>query len=132
MRSKYGDFRCCCEATFCGTTLYEALTAQGVDCAITAPDSMPRRGGDLIKTDRRDARTLAEYFAAGFLTECFILNSELRPVRSLMRGRATLIEDIHRSKMQAIHFIACLWTLLQCRKLLGAKVYGPDQYTAIL
>ena len=29
MRSKYGDFRCCYEASFCGTALYEALTALG-------------------------------------------------------------------------------------------------------
>jgi len=65
MRSKYGDFRCCYEASFCGIALYEALTALGVDCAIIAPGSIPRRNGDRIKTDRRDARKLAEYFAAG-------------------------------------------------------------------
>lgn len=105
MRSKYGDFRCCYEASFCGTALYEALTALGVDCVIIAPGSIPRRGGDRIKTDRRDARKLAEYFAAGLLTECFILDSELRSVRSLMRSREALMKNLHRSKMQAVHFL---------------------------
>ena len=105
MRSRYGDFRCCYEASFCGTALYEALTAVGVDCAIIAPGSIPRRGGDRIKTDRRDARKLAEYIAAGLLTECFILDSELRSVRSLMRSREALIKNLHRSKMRAIHFL---------------------------
>jgi transposase len=105
MRSKYEDFRCCYEASFCGTALHDTLTALGVDCAIIAPGSIPRRVGDRIKTDRRDARKLAEYFAAGLLTECFILDSELRSVRSLMRSRATLIKNLHRSKMQVIHFL---------------------------
>ena len=105
VRSKYGVFRCCYEASFCGTALYDALTALGVDCVIIAPGSIPRRSGDRIKTDRRDARKLAEYFAAGLLTECFVLDSELRSVRSLMRSREALIKNLHRSKMQAIHFL---------------------------
>ncbi len=105
MRSKYDDFRCCYEASFCGTALYEALTALGVDCAIIAPGSIPRRTGDRIKTDRRDARKLAEYFAAGLLSECFILDSELRSVRSLVRSREALMKNLHRSKMQVIHFL---------------------------
>ncbi|MYF40586.1 MAG: IS110 family transposase, partial [Rhodothermaceae bacterium] len=105
IRSKYGDFRCCYEASFCGTALYELLTALGVDCAIIAPGSIPRRSGDRIKTDQRDARKLAEYFAAGLLTECFVLDSELRSVRSLMRSREALMKNLHRSKMQAIHFL---------------------------
>jgi len=81
MRSKYSDFRCCYEASFCGTALYEALTALGVDCVIIAPGSIPWRNGDRIKTDRRDARKLAEYFAAGLLTEMFYsgFGIEVRP-----------------------------------------------------
>jgi len=105
MQSRYGDFRCCYEASFCSTALYEALTALGVDCAIIAPGSIPRRNGDRIKTDRRDARKLAEYFAAGLLEECFILDLELRSVRSLIRSREALIKNLHRSKMQVIHFL---------------------------
>ncbi len=66
MRSKYGDFRCCYEASFCGTALCDAFAALGVDCAIIAPGSIPRRGGDRIKTDRRDARKLAAYLRQVF------------------------------------------------------------------
>lgn len=104
-RSNFGDFRSCYEASFCGTALYEELTALGVDCAIIAPGSIPRRSGDRIKTDRRDARKLAEYFAAGLLTECFVLDSGMRSARSLMRSREALMKNLHRSKMQAIHFL---------------------------
>ncbi len=35
-RSKYGHFRCCYEASFSGTVLYDTLTEHGVDCAIIA------------------------------------------------------------------------------------------------
>ncbi|MDE2644231.1 MAG: hypothetical protein OXI05_00120 [Bacteroidota bacterium] len=63
--SRYGVFRCCYEASYSGTALYEALTALGVDCAIIASGSIPRCQGDRIKTHGRDARKLAEYFAAG-------------------------------------------------------------------
>ena len=60
IRLIYGDFRSCYEASFCGAALYEALAALGVDCAIIAPGSIPRRSGDRIKTDQRYARKLAE------------------------------------------------------------------------
>lgn len=76
LRSKYGHFRCCYEASFRGTALYDSLTQLGVDCAIIAPGSIVKRTGDRIKTDRRDARKLAQYFASGLLTECFVLDAE--------------------------------------------------------
>lgn len=103
--SKYGAFRCCYEASYSGTALYEALTALGVDCAIIAPGSIPRCHGDRIKTDRRDARKLAEYFAAGLLTECFVPDPELIAARGLVRSRTALMKNLHRSKMRVIHFL---------------------------
>ncbi len=105
LRSSYGEFRCCYEASFSGTAVYDALTALGVDCAIIAPGSIPRRHGDRIKTDRRDARKLAEYFAAGLLTECFAPDQELISARSLVRSRAAQMKNLHRSKMHVIHFL---------------------------
>ena len=105
LRSSYGDFRCCYEASFRGTAVYDALTALGVDCAIVAPGSIPRRHGDRIKTDRRDARKLAEYFAAGLLNECFAADQELISARALVRSRAAQMKNLHRSKMQVIHFL---------------------------
>lgn len=105
LRSTYGEFRCCYEASFSGTALYESLTQLGVDCAIIAPGSIPKRTGDRIKTDRRDARKLAEYFASGLLPECFVLDAELRAVRGVLRSREGLVTNLTRSKNQAIHFL---------------------------
>lgn len=101
MRPKNGDFCCCLEAPDISTALHEALTALGVNCAIIAPDPIPRRNGDRIQKDRYNARKLAEKFAAGFLTECFVLDLELRSVRS----REELMKNLHRYKMEAIDFL---------------------------
>ena len=105
LRAKYSDFRCCYEASFSGTALYDVLTALSVDCAIIAPGSIPRRHGDRIKTDRRDARKLAEYFAAGLLTECFVPDQELISARGLVRSRINQVKNLHRAKMHVIHFL---------------------------
>ncbi len=105
LRSEYGEFRCCYEASYSGTALYDSLTKLGVDCAIIAPGSIPRSMGDRIKTDRRDARKLAKYFASGLLTECFVLDAELRAVRGLLRSREGLVTNLTSSKNQVIHFL---------------------------
>src|SRR5687768_1765382 len=51
--------RCCYEAGPCGFELQRALTAAGIPCDVIAPALIPRRAGDRIKTDRRDAAQLA-------------------------------------------------------------------------
>ena len=56
---RFGGFRACCEASFCGCILHRDLSARGIDCAVIAPGSVPRRSGDRIKNDQLDARKLA-------------------------------------------------------------------------
>jgi len=54
-----GPVQCCDEAGPCGFELQRALTAAGIACDVIAPALIPRRAGDRIKTDRRDATQLA-------------------------------------------------------------------------
>src|SRR5262245_38158514 len=63
-----GGVRCCYEAGPCGFELERALTAAGIPCEVIAPALIPRRAGDRIKTDRRDAGQLAILYRAGALT----------------------------------------------------------------
>ncbi len=105
VHTQYGKFRSCYEASSCEYVLYNALEELGVDCAVIAPGSIPRRSGDRIKTDRRDARKLAEYFAAGLLTECFIPDREVESARNLVRSRAGMMTNLHRAKMRAIFLL---------------------------
>jgi len=60
--------RACYEAGVSGCDLYRQLTALGIACAVIAPALTPRRPGQRIKTDRRDAAVLARLFRAGELT----------------------------------------------------------------
>ena len=56
------------EAGPCGYTLYRHLTASGLTCRVIAPSRTPRKPGDRIKNDTRDAVTLARLLRAGELT----------------------------------------------------------------
>ena len=91
VRARFGEPRCCYEASSCGYVLYRSLQELGVDCEVIAPGSMPRRTSDRIKTDRRDATKLAEYFAAGLLTTCFVPDEQWESARNLVRSRADLL-----------------------------------------
>ena len=53
--SRRGPIACCYEAGPCGFELQRALSTRGVACALIAPARIPRRAGDRVKTDRRDA-----------------------------------------------------------------------------
>jgi transposase len=64
------EVRCCYEAGPCGYALQRQIEAAGpVICEVIAPALIPRKPGDRVKTDRRDARKLAEMLRAGLLTE---------------------------------------------------------------
>ena len=53
------------EAGPCGYWLYRYLTKKGYDCWVVAPSLMPKKAGDRVKTDRRDAVQLARLARSG-------------------------------------------------------------------
>jgi transposase len=60
--------RFCYEAGPCGYGIHRRLTARGHECVVVAPSLIPKRAGDRVKTDRRDAASLARLHRAGELT----------------------------------------------------------------
>lgn len=56
------------EAGPCGYQAHRDLTTQGQECVVIAPGLIPKRPGDKVKTDRRDAEKLAQLHRAGQLT----------------------------------------------------------------
>ncbi len=64
--------RVCYEAGPTGYTVYWQLTALGVHCEVIAPSLTPRRAGDRVKTDRKDAATIARCYRAGDLTAVWV------------------------------------------------------------
>jgi transposase len=67
-----GSVRCCYEAGPGGYALQRRMTTARLSCQVIAPALIPRKPGDRIKTNRRDARKLAELLRAGLLTEVHI------------------------------------------------------------
>src|SRR4029078_1050666 len=64
--------RACYEAGPCGFGLARRLKQLGVECEVVAPSLAPKRSGERVKTDRRDARKLARLLRAGELTAVYI------------------------------------------------------------
>ncbi len=105
IRARFGEPRCCYEASSCGFVLYRQLREFGVECDVIAPSSIPRRSGDRIKTDRRDAEKLATLYAAGLLTAVDVPDQELEATRALVRCRAAMVTEVTRTKHRAIKFL---------------------------
>lgn len=96
------QLRCCYEAGPCGFELYRLLTAMGIPCDVVAPALVPRKPGERIKTDRRDARKLVRLSRAGELTPIRVPTPEEEAVRDLVRAR----EDVRRDLTAARHRLA--------------------------
>jgi transposase len=96
----------CYEAGPSGYDLYRQLTALEVPCQVIAPALTPRKPGDRIKTDRRDARKLVRLFRAGELTPVHVPDEAQEAVRDLLRCREDVQEDLLRWRHRLLKFLA--------------------------
>lgn len=95
------EVRCCYEAGPCGFALQrELMAAAPIIVEVIAPALIPRKPGERVKTDRRDARKLCELLEAGLLTEVLAPTEDEEAVRDLFRchedGREDLMRHRHR------------------------------------
>jgi transposase len=97
-REAPGRVRVCYEAGPCGYALQRQMTTTRVECQVIAPALIPRKPGERIKTNRRDARKLVELHRAGLLTEVRPPTPEDEAVRDLCRARDDAREDLQRSR----------------------------------
>lgn len=77
----------CYEAGPCGYVLHRQLEEMGQECHVVAPSKIPKKPGDKIKTDRRDARKLARQLRSGDLTAVWVPGEEQEAMRDLTRAR---------------------------------------------
>ena len=87
------SLKVCYEAGPTGYALYWELTKMGVDCQVVAPSLVPRKPGDRIKTDRRDAAKLARSFRSDDLTAVWVPDKRSEALRDLVRGREAAKRD---------------------------------------
>ncbi|HEX9122123.1 MAG TPA: IS110 family transposase [Actinomycetota bacterium] len=101
-----GDVRYCYEAGPCGYALQRQIISwSDASCMLIAPSLTPRKPGERIKTDRRDARKLAQLFRAGLLTEVHPLTEQDEAARDLSRAREDLREDLVRARHRLSKFL---------------------------
>lgn len=122
-----GPLRCCYEAGPCGFELQRALAADGVPCDVIAPALIPRRPGDRIKTDRRDARQLAVLYRAGALTAIHIPTEQEEAARDLLRCREDIRADLLRARHRLSKFL-----LRHGRRFTGTKKAWSPRHEAWL
>jgi transposase len=103
-----GELRLCYEASGAGYVLKRWLDAEGVACDVIAPSKTPRAPGERVKTDRRDARKLAQLHAAGLLTTVRTPSVEEEQVRAVVRLRYEVTQDMTRVKNRVVKHLGRL------------------------
>lgn len=126
----------CYEAGPCGYGLQRSLSALGHECIVVAPGLIPRKATERVKTDRRDALSLARLHRAGELTEVWIPGGEQEAMRDLTRAREDMkaIELKSRQRLSAfllrhnhIYTGKSRWTQAHFRWIEALKMTSPVQ-----
>ncbi|MFJ4172417.1 IS110 family transposase [Paenarthrobacter sp. NPDC089714] len=81
-----------------GFVLARTLRQAGIDCVVAASSKLLRAPGDRVKTDRRDARVLAEMLAVGRVTEVRVPDLEQEALRDLSRLRDSAARDLSHAR----------------------------------
>ena len=119
--------RFCYEAGPCGYGIQRHLSAHGHECVVVAPSLIPKRAGDRVKTDRRDAASLARLHRAGELTAVWVPDPGHEAMRDLVRARLDAVHALRRARQQlsgfllrqGCHYGRPAWTKLHRRWLAG-------------
>ena len=120
LQSKCAHLMFVYEAGPCGYWLYRYLTKKGYGCWVVAPSLIPKKAGDRVKTDRRDARHLARLMRSGDPTPVYVPQVEDEAIRDLSRAREEAIRDLKASKYRLKAFL-----LRQDIRYTGQATWGP-------
>jgi transposase len=99
------QLRACYEAGPTGFVLYWQLTQLGIKCDVVAPSLVPKKPGDKVKTDRRDALKLARSHRSGDLTAVWIPDGASEALRDLVRAREAAKQDQLRARHRLTKFL---------------------------
>jgi transposase len=88
------------EAGPCGYDVYRRLTSVGQPCVVVAPSHIPRKPGDRVKNDHRDAITLARLARAGELTAIWVPDVVHEAVRDVVRARHAANKDLKSARQR--------------------------------
>lgn len=132
LEAKTPDLVFAYEAGPCGYVLHRYLTKKGFRCQVIAPSLIPKKPGDKIKTDRRDAIELARLLRSGDLTRVYVPTVDDEAMRDLVRARDAARLTLKNAKLRLKSFLLRLgmhyagradWNAAHLRYL--AKVVCP-------
>jgi transposase len=116
LSSRHGKLHIVYEAGPCGYGPYRQINRAGHVCDVVSPAHTPRRHGDHVKTDRRDAVMLARLSRAGELTKVWVPDEAHEAMRDLIRARETSVKDVRQTRQRIKAFL-----LRQGRRYAGAS-----------
>jgi transposase len=93
------------EAGPCGYGLHRYLTGKGVDCRVVAPSLIPKKPGDRVKNDRRDAVELARLLRSGDLTNVYVPSVDDEAIRDVSRARDATRVTLKAAKLRLKSFL---------------------------
>ena len=105
LAEKHQRLTFCYEAGPTGYGLYRQIKTLGHECIVVAPSLIPKKVGDRVKTNRRDALSLAKLLRAGELTAVWVSDEHHEAMRDLSRARGAAVEDLRGKRQQVSSFL---------------------------
>jgi transposase len=139
LAAKYGRLTFCYEAGPTGYGLYRLIQGLGHECMVVAPSLIPKKPGDRVKTNRRDALDLVRQLRAGELTAVWVPDPRHEAMRDLTRARGAAVEDLRSKRQQVSSFLLRqglhyagkkTWTKAHMNWLASQKLEHPEQRIA--
>jgi transposase len=137
LSAKYERLTFCYEAGPTGYGLYRQIKNLGHECLVVAPSLIPKKPGDRVKTNRRDAVSLAKLLRADELTAVWVPDRGHEAMRDLTRARETAMMDLRSKRQQVSAFLLRqgrsypdgkrTWSKTHMNWLAGQKLEHPEQ-----
>jgi transposase len=136
LSERYGKLKFCYEAGPTGYGLHRQITGLGHECMVVAPSLIPRKPGDRVKTNRRDAMSLARQLRAGDLTAVWVPDARHEAIRDLTRAREAAVDDRQQKRQQVSALLLRLglhypgkttWGTAHLRWLAGLRLAHLEQ-----
>jgi len=140
LEKRHGKLSFAYEAGPTGYGLQRQIVALGHDCAVVAPSLIPKRPGERVKTNRRDALALAKLHRAGELTPVWVPDPEHEAIRELVRAREAAMEDLRAKRQHLQSFLLrhgrvysgrSAWSRAHARWLCELRFEHPAQYLVL-
>jgi transposase len=139
LAGKYDRLTFCYEAGPTGYGLYRLIKGLSHDCIVVAPSLVPKKAGEQVKTNRRDALDLARQLRAGELTAVWVPDERHEAMRDLTRAREAAVEDLQCKRRQVLSLLLRLgryypgkrtWTKAHMNWLASQKLAHAEQRIA--